>query len=298
MGLAFVNGEFVPLPEARVSPLDRAYMYGDGVFVEVPVYGGTVFGLDAHLRRLKAGLEAARIANLLSDEQWAKIFNRIIAFNGGPEQILYAQVSRGISGRGIVGFPDQIRPCVFAMGRVILEREEPSGINAITHQDVRPVLGALSCVSTFANSWLQQTAKDQGADEAILIHDGQVTDGASSAVFVVGEDFVVTPPPSDRLVGGVMRDFVLALGNENNLPMLEAQVSLDALNEAREVFVVSPWLELTPVLSIDGKPVGGGNPGPVWRKLWRVFNESREQAQLVTELLAPPDPAFLDDTPQ
>jgi D-alanine transaminase len=281
MGLVYLNGELLPLEQAQVSVLDRGFLFGDGVYEVIPVYGGRPFRLSEHLDRLENSLAAIRLANPLSRDQWARVFDGVVADVPG-NQSLYVQVTRGAGGDRNHLFPADARPTVFAMAWESKPRRpdiERDGIAAITLDDVRWLRCDVKSVALLSNVLLRQAADDAGTEESILIRDGQVTEGSSTNVFLVKAGEILTPPKTNLLLPGITRDLVLELAESEGMPFAEREVSSTELGTADEIWLSSSTREVVPVTRLDGRPVGSGSPGPVWQRMNRLFQDFKVRLQ-------------------
>ncbi len=272
--VAYLNGEFLPLDEARVPVLDRGFLLGDGVYEVIPVYHGCLFRLQAHLERLEYGLHETRIANPHDRGAWQTILEDLVRRNGGGDRSVYLQITRGVAARDHA-FPADTFPTVFAMSpplpapdpRIALE-----GVAAVTLEDIRWARCDIKTISLLGNVLLRQAAIDRGAQEAILVRDGEVTEGAASNVFIVDEEgHLLTPPMGPRLLPGITRDLVLELAEAHAIPHHERPFSEAALGRAREIWLTSSTKEILPVTRLNGEPVGDGRPGPLWRRMNDIY---------------------------
>jgi len=269
----YLNGEFVPADEARVPVLDRGFLFGDGVYELMPVYGGHAFRLNEHLARLARSLAEVSIPNPYAPARWVQILNELIERAGAGDLLVYCQVTRGVAPRDHA-FPRGIEPTVFAMtsarpnpSRAQLER----GIKAVTREDIRWQRCDIKSISLLANVLLRQQAIDAGAAESLLVRDGYVAEGAASNVFVVIDDVIVTPPNSASLLPGVTRDLILELAAANGLPHKEARIREQALHGAQEIWITSSSKEVLSVTTLDESPVGDGIPGPQWQRIYALY---------------------------
>ena len=266
------DGAFVPLSQARVHPLDRGFIYGDGVYEVIPAYGGNYLRLDAHIARLERSLAEARIANPYPAQRWADILAELLTRHGGGDASIYLQVTRGVAPRDHA-FPD-CPPTVFAMPRAlkpIPAAQVEGGLKAISLADIRWQWCQIKSISLQGAAMLRQQAIDAGADEAILHRGRWVTEGAAANVFVVINGAVVTPPPSNWLLHGITRDLVLELAAQVDLRVEERPLHLKELLAADEIWLSSSTKEVLAVTQLDGAPVGDGRPGPVWRRVWDAY---------------------------
>ncbi len=259
----YLNGEYLPLSEAKVSVLDRGFLFGDGVYEVIPAYAGRLFRLEDHIVRLNNSLAGIRLPLSYSVADWQAIFQPML--DSSKDQYIYLQVTRGYAAKRDHGFPEQIVPTVFAMcseikpfaGRV-------NGIKAVTLDDTRWQMCNIKAITLLANILLRQEALDQDCGEALLVKDGYVTEGAASNLFAVIDGVLVTPAKNHEILPGITRDVILELAATNNVAYREDVIALEQLKAASEVWVTSSTREIVPVIELDGVAVGEGKPGPVW----------------------------------
>lgn len=271
--IVYLNGEFMPLHEARVPVLDRGFIFGDGVYEVIPAYGKRLFRLDEHLDRLTGNLEATRIKNPLPESEWKKILSQLVMRNEAEDQSVYVQITRGVAKRDHA-FPVATQPTVFMMSNPLVVTDEKTfnaGVRAITLDDVRWQHCNIKAISLLPNVLLKQTAIDEGAQEAILMRDGEVTEGAASNIFIVIDGVIKTPPKSTRLLPGITRDLIVELARENNLNCIEANFSRAELAAADEIWLSSSTKEVMPIVTLNDEPVANGKPGPITRKMYEIF---------------------------
>jgi D-alanine transaminase len=276
----FLNGSFLPLEQAKVSPLDRGFLFGDGIYEVIPSYRGVPFLLDAHLERLRRSLSEIRLADPMGEAGWREMLEQLLALNPGGDRGIYLQVTRGVAPRDHA-FPAATEATVFAMVNPIQPpRPElaEQGVGAILLPDERWGRCDIKAVTLLANVLARQTAFEQGAIEAILLREGRLTEGAASNVFVVRGGVVRTPPLDRGILPGITRRFVLDLLEGQSRPVFEETVAESDLRTADEIWLTSSTKEILAVTRLDGQPVGSGRPGPVWRETLdlyqRVKNES------------------------
>ncbi len=275
----YLNGEYIPLAEAKVSVLDRGFIFGDGVYEVIPVYNRKPFRLEQHLQRLQSNLDAIRITNPFAKQQWSEIFERVINANEPAHQSLYMQITRGVAKRDHA-FPEKITPTVFVMVNPLQETDDNAfnkGISAITLDDIRWQYCNIKAIALLPNVLLKQTAIDDGAQEAILIRNGEVTEGSASNIFIVREGVIKTPPKTSFLLPGITRDLVVELAKNNGLAIEETGFTGTELQSADEIWITSSTKEVMPVLRLDDKPVGNGKPGPVTCKMFDIFQNYKNQ---------------------
>jgi D-alanine transaminase len=275
----YLNGEYLPLEEARIPVLDRGFLFGDGVYEVIPVYGGRPFRLAEHMDRLDRSLAAIRLENPLSRSAWGEVFTHVIGGAAG-DQSLYLQVTRGADGKRNHLFPAAVRPTVFAMAWEAKPRSPEiarEGVAAITLEDLRWLRCDIKSVALLGNVLLRQCAEDAGSEESILIREGRVTEGSSTNVFIVTGGEIVTPPKTNLLLPGITRDLVLELARDAALPCAEREVRREELAAAEEVWLTSSSREVVPVTRLDGRPVGQGRPGPQWRRMDGLYQDYKSR---------------------
>lgn len=277
MSKVYLNGDYLPAEEAKISVLDRGFIFGDGVYEVIPVYGGRLFRGPHHLQRLNNGLNAIRIDSPLSDERWLEILEELVRHNGGGDQSLYLQVTRGIAPREH-RFPEPITPTIFAMSNPLVEVDlsKQQGISAVTLEDNRWLRCNIKSISLLPNILLKQQAYDAEGGEALLIRDGFVTEGAASNIIIVKNETLITPPQSSHLLPGITRDLVIELCRTHNVPHELRPIPKEELAEADEVWVTSSTKEIVPVINIDDQAVGDGRVGNAWRKMTRLYRAYKQ----------------------
>lgn len=279
MADVFVNGEYHDAEQAHVSVFDRGFLLGDGVYEVIPVYHDHCFRLAGHLARLARSLAAVKMANPYSDEQWQTIFDNLIRRNGGGNQAVYMQVSRGVAMRDHT-FPDGVEPSVFAMSNpmaALPEYYHRDGVKAVTLTDTRWQRCDIKAISLLPNSLLKQEAKEAGAEEALLIRDGYLTEGAASNAYVIKDGVIYTAPASSQILSGITRDVVIELAHQHDMPVVESAVREDALMSADEVWISSSTKEVVPVTRLNDTAVGQGQPGPLWQKMNALYQQVKQK---------------------
>ncbi len=271
----YLNGEFLAPDAARVSAFDRGFIFGDGVYEVIPVFGGRLFRLPQHLARLDSSLREIRLANPLPAGEWQTIFERLVDIQGGGDLSIYLEVTRGAAPRDHA-FPPKVTPTVFAYAAPLKyppKEQVAQGITAITAPDIRWLRCDIKAIALLPNALLRQQAIDAGAAEAILLRDGLMTEGAASNIFVVKNGRAVTPPKGPLILPGVTRDLVLELALAHGVPCAEAAVSEAQLRDADEVWLTSSTKEVLAITRLDGKPVGSGRPGPLHARMLAIYRD-------------------------
>ena len=280
--LCYLNGEYLPLAQARISPLDRGFLYGDGAYEVLPVYGGRPFRLEAHCARLTRSLGELRMADPYSRSQWCDVFETLIERNRGGDQYIYWQVSRGAErGRNHAPLPD-IQRTVFAFcaplpgtAPSVLEK----GVACITAEDTRWARCDIKSVALLANVLLRQLAVDADAAETILLRNGELTEASASSVHVVTGGELRSPPNSRKILPGTTRGVVEELAARIGIPYRVAPVSEGELRGAAEIWIAAATREVQPVATLDGRAVGSGRPGPLWRRVYDEFQRWKRELQ-------------------
>lgn len=276
MTIAYLNGDFLPLEQARVSPMDRGFLFGDGVYEIIPVYKGKLFRLDQHLNRLRRSLHLIQIDFTVNTSAWEKIFNQLIEENGSGDQSAYLQITRGAAPKREHYFPANINPTLFAytMPLVLPTLESlQKGIQAITINDIRWQHCDIKSLNLLPNVLARQEAMTHQAQEAILVRDGHALEGAASNLFVVKNGVIITPPQDCHILGGITRDAILEIAQQNQIPHIEAIIPEKMLFSADEIWISSSAREISPVLKLNDQQVGDGKPGPVWSKMIKLFQQ-------------------------
>ncbi len=276
MGTVYLNGEFLPQAQAMVPAMDRGFLFGDGVYEVIPVFGGRCFRLDQHLDRLDRSLQATRIAQPLTRARWQAVFEQLIEANGGGDQAIYLQVTRGVAEVREHRFPPDLAPTVFALTRVIPTPPElpPAPIDTVIVDDIRWSRCDIKSTSLLGSVLMTQQALDAGAREAIVVRDGFIQEGASSNVFAVVDGLLWTAPVGRFILAGVTRDLVLELARKHGQPVREQPLPLTEFQRASEVWISSSTREIVPVARVDGHPVGDGSQ-PVLGQVWQWYRAFR-----------------------
>jgi D-alanine transaminase len=274
--IAFLNGTFLPLEDACVPAMDRGFLFGDGVYEVIPVYGGRLLRLAHHLKRLGNSLDAVRIGNPLSDKEWESMLTELVSRNEGADQAVYLQVTRGVAAKRDHAFPADTRPTIFAMSTSMAasaDIDSITGVTAVTLPDIRWKLCHIKAITLLPNVMLRQQAIDAGTAEAILIKDGHATEGAASNLFIVKNGLLVTPPNGPTLLPGITRDLIIELAANNAIPFREADITAAELFAAEEIWLTSSTREISPVTRLDDTVISAGKPGPLWRRMISLYQD-------------------------
>jgi D-alanine transaminase len=279
MNMVYLNGKLVAIEDAKVSVLDRGFIFGDGVYELVPVYSRVPFRLDEHLARLERSLAEVKIRNPHTRAQWRDIVYRVIDAQPFDDQGVYFQVTRGVAKRDHA-FPGGAEPTVFMMSnplvnppRELVER----GSAAVSAVDNRWLRCDIKSISLIGNVLLRQLSADAGAVETILFRDGKLTEASASNVFIVKRGMIVSPPKSALILPGITYDVIAELAEASGLPMRFREVSEAEVRAADEVWVSSSSKEVLAIVTLDGKPIADGRPGPVFRRMYHLYQDFKQK---------------------
>ena len=273
----FLNGRFLPLAEAGISPLDRGFLYGDGVYELIPVYSRRAFRIDEHILRLQATLDGIKLANPLSADGWKAVVLKLIETAPWEDQSIYLQVTRGADDKRDHAFPPlSVPPTAFAFSSPLVTTPpevRATGVAAITVPDLRWSRCDLKVVSLLANILARQQAVEQGCAEALLIRDGFMKEGAASNIFVVKNGVLFAPPKTHLMLPGITYDVILELAERHGQPVKIAEIEETELRAADEVWMTSSTKEILAITTLDGNPVGSGKPGPLGERMWQWYQD-------------------------
>jgi D-alanine transaminase len=273
----YLNGKFLPLDEAKVSVLDRGFIYGDGVYELVPVYQRQPYRLRPHLARLQHSLDGIRLANPHRDAEWEAIIHDLIAMQPFDDQGVYLQITRGAAKRDHA-FPPNAIPTVFMMSNPlpVLSREQiEGGVAVVTAADERWLRCDLKTVSLLGNVLARQFAVDHGAVETVMFRDGYLSEASASNVLIVNDGKIAAPPKDHLILPGITYDAALELAHEGGLAFTIRPITKQEALSADEMWLSSSTKEVLAVTTLDGRPFGSGKPGPVYRRMYALFQESK-----------------------
>lgn len=275
--ILYLNGEYVPPAEAKISVFDRGFMFGDGVYEVIPVYSGMLLRGRAHLARLQSSLDELDIANPLSMAQWMEIFTTLILQHyASSDNVIYIQVTRGTMAKRDHGWSDELVPNVLVTCRTqtyVPQDTQTLGERAVTLADTRWSNAHIKTTNLLPNTLLLQKARSMGANEAILIRDNYAIEGTQSNLFIVNDDIIVTPPKSNHMLGGITREIVLDICQKNKIICREKDITEDELHEADEIWMSSSSREIVPISALNQHAVGKGKPGQMWLQMIQLYQE-------------------------
>lgn len=283
--LCYLNGAYKPLSQAQVSVLDRGFLFGDGIYDVVPVYGRKLFRFDEHMARLNRSLAKIRIVNPHTNEQWLERCRKLVAAlaetEGADDQVVYIQVTRGVAPRDHA-MPEGIAPTVFMMSNPMkppTAEQRHGGVACTTARDFRWERGDIKSISLLGNVLARQLSADHGAVETILFRDGWLTEAAACNVWIVKDGAFLGPPKSEHVLEGIRVDLLHELCEEEGIAYNLKPISEADVLSADEVILSSATKEVLPVTKLDGEPVGHGalrgKPGPVYARLYEAYQRAK-----------------------
>ena len=278
--IVYLNGSFLPLPDAKVSVLDRGFIFGDGVYELVPVYAREPFRLPHHLARLQRSLDGIGLPNPHTNGEWEAILRDLVARQPFADQGVYFQVTRGVAKRDHT-FPQGVPPTVFMMSNPLASptREQVErGVAVVTAEDNRWHRCDLKTISLLGNVLMRQFAAERGAVETVMFRDGFLTEASASNVLVVIGGTIVVPPKDNLILPGITYDAAVEFAGEAGVPVVTRPVPKEEALHADEMWLTSSTKEVLAVTTVDGKPFAGGTPGPVFRRIWDVFQKRKPRA--------------------
>lgn len=272
MAIAYLNGQWMPPSEAKVSVFDRGFMFGDGVYEVMPVYDGRIFTKAQHLVRLARSQTEIGLAPVMSAEAWSTLLVEAVEKSGEAQALIYIQVTRGAATERSHVYPDSpptVLLTVTAFQPKTVAEIQPLKVE--TAEDIRWHRADIKVTSLIANGMIKNRALANGYDDAIMIRGDKVTEGTASNVFIVADGEIVTPPKSQWLLHGITRDEMIRVAVEAGLPLREADFGETQLRAASEIWLSSTGLELVPVGQVNDHLIGDGLPGPIWRQVFEGF---------------------------
>ncbi len=278
--LVFLNGKFIEKSHAKISVLDRGFLFGDAIYEVIPVYQSTPFRLEQHLQRLDLCLTQVKIPNPYQQNKWQQIIKQLLSYHNIKNSSIYIQITRGISENRQHIDSKNIQPSVLIMLNAATttnkKQRELDTISALLLEDIRWQYCHIKTTSLLANILLRQQAQSIGGQEAILHRGEQVTEGATSNIFIVKNNIIMTPIKDSYILGGITRDLIIELAKKNGLTVQETQVTVKQLYQADEVWLSSSTREISPVGQINDKMINKGLVGPVAKQLHCAFQEFKQ----------------------
>lgn len=283
MNIVYLNGEYLPLEHACISPLDRGFLFGDGVYEIIVAHNGKLFASREHLLRLQESLKAIKLPIKVGIKTWEDIFIELIKRNKAEnkDKYIYLQITRGADKKRTHIFPKgRVKPTVFVMlgdAHFPSYQELCKGYAAITCKDIRWSYCNVKAITLLANVLASQEAEINDATETIFIHDGYAVEGSNSNLFIVKDNVLMTPPKSKRLLGGITRELILKLAKQLKISCKVCNIAKQELFDADEVWVTSAARDVMPIVKLDKKLINKGKVGPVWQKVQKAYREFKEK---------------------
>jgi len=278
--IVYLNGAYMPGEDAKISVLDRGFVFGDGVYELIPIYGRRPFRLAQHLARLQRSLDGIRLANPHTSAEWTSIISELIARQPFDDQGVYFQVTRGVAKRDHT-FPQDAAPTVFMMSNPLASpsaQQVERGVAVVTAEDNRWRRCDLKTISLIGNVLMRQLAADAGAVETVMFRDGWLTEASASNVLIVTGGTIVAPPKDNLILPGITYDATEEFARAAGLPFEMRAVSKAEALAADEMWLSSSTKEVLAVTTLDGAPFAGGVPGPLFRAMHAIFQRQKRVA--------------------
>lgn len=282
MTIAFLNGSYMPLEEARISPMDRGFLFGDGIYEVIPSYDGKMVGFGPHIARMQEGLAAVEIKLDWNEDQWRDLCVSLCEKNGNGNLGIYLHVTRGADSKRHHAYPEGLEPTVFAYGFEIAEPPIPDRnlvkpYTCSTGHDLRWDRCNIKSISLLGNVMHFQQGYSKGDGEILLYNtNNELTECGACNAYIVKDGVVITPPLDFQILPGITRQLILkVLHEDGTIPVEERIISMDEVWDADEIWISSSSKEIAPVVKLDGKPVGDGKVGPVWEKAARLYTAGK-----------------------
>jgi len=281
MSTVFLNGDYLPMEEARISPMDRGFLFGDGIYEVLPSYQGRMIGFDLHMTRMNNGMASIGIELGWDNARWRELCDTLINANGGGNLALYLQVSRGADTRRFHAYPENVTPTVFAFTFEIpaepVADKSRVAYRVVTDRDLRWERCHIKSTALLGNVLHFQQGYQQGADETLLFNErDELTEASACNAYIVKNGVVITPPLDNHKLPGITRYILLdLLRKDGRIPVEERVVTKDEVYNADEVWVTSSSKEVVPVIAVDGKAIGNGEIGDVWLMAQQIYSAGK-----------------------
>lgn len=272
----YLNGQFMPIEEAKIPVLDRGFIFGDGVYEVIPAYSRRPFRLAEHLRRLQHSLDGIRLPNPHTEAEWGALFREMIARINAEDQYIYLHITRGVARRDHAFPKPPPAPTIFMMSNPLLTPPAEllaTGVSAVSAPDNRWLRCDIKAISLLPNVLLRQMAVDAGCTETIMVRDGFLTEGAASNIFVVKNGKLLAPPKDNLMLPGITYDVVLEIARDAHIPHEVRKVAASEVFGADELLLTSSTKEVLAITTLDGKPVGSGKPGAMFTQLHKLYQD-------------------------
>ena len=271
----YLNGDFLPIEEAKISPLDRGFIFGDGVYEVIPFYAGRGLRMREHLKRLQRSLDELEIDNPCTIEQWEASITSLIEKNGGGNVGVYIQVTRGVAKRDFPP-PKGLKQTVFMMVNPLATPKPEiyiKGISCVSLDDNRWLKCHIKSVALLGAVLLKHESNQGGYDEAVLFRDGYLTESSASNIAAVKSGVILCPPMDNLILPGITYELMIELARKNKLPLEIRRVPRRQVKTADELWIMSSTKEVVPIVKLDDKPIGSGEPGPIFKQMHQLFQD-------------------------
>ncbi|BBB64659.1 cytochrome c550 [Undibacterium sp. YM2] len=276
--LVYLNGEMTPLSEAKIPVLDRGFIFGDGIYEVIPVYGRKMFRADQHLARLFRSLAAIGITNPHSKEEWLALIAKVMAAHDADDQMVYLQVTRGVAKRAHAFPKDEITPTVFIMTNPIVlptATARENGVACVSMEDKRWLRCEIKSISLLGNVLAAQNAAENGVTESIQFRDGYLTEASASNVWIVKDGVLMGPPKDNLILEGIRYGLIEELCAANNIKLEARRITREEVFAADEVMLSSATKEVLAVVKLDDTVIGDGKPGAVYHQLYAAYQVAK-----------------------
>ncbi len=282
MSTVYLNGEFMPMAEARISPMDRGFLFGDGIYEVIPSYDGKLVGFGPHIERMNQGMDLIGIKFGYSEADWREVCEALIEKNGSGNLGIYLHVSRGTDSRRHHAYPENVEPTVYAFAfeipaAPVADREKVKPYKVSSTEDLRWQRCNIKSTALLGNVMHFQQGHAAGHNEIILFNaNNEMTEGSACNAYIVKDGVVITPPLDNQILPGITRLMLLdILRKDGSIKIEERVVTMDEVRNADEIWLTSSSKEIAPVTELDGKPVGDGQVGPVWEKAQTLYTAQK-----------------------
>lgn len=278
--IVYLNGAMTPIADAKVSVLDRGFLFGDGIYEVIPLYGRRMFRASQHMARLFRSLDAIAIPNPHTEVEWMALIADVVAAHPANDQMVYLQVTRGVAKRGHA-FPAQVTPTVFIMTNPLVlpsPAVRAAGVSCVSMEDLRWLHCEIKSVSLLGNVLAAQNAVEHDAVESIQFRDGFLTEASSSNVWIVRDGILLGPPKDNLILEGIRYGLIQELCAAGGIPFEARRITRAEVESAQEILLSSATKEVLPVVQIDGQAIGNGRPGPIYSKLYEAYQAAKVAA--------------------
>lgn len=282
MSIVFLNNTFLPMEEAKISPMDRGFLFGDGIYEVIPSYQGKLVGFAPHIERMNNGMKEIGINFDWSLQQWRDLANTLIEKNQGDNLGIYLHVSRGTDSKRFHAYPDNVAPTVFAFAfeipaAPVADKTQAKPYKVSTTRDLRWERCHIKSTALLGNVMHFQHGYERGANETLLFNaNNELTEASACNAYIVKDGVIITPPLDNQILPGITRFMLLdILKKDGSLKVEERVVTMDEVFDADEVWVTSSSKEIAPIVEVDGKPVGNGEVGDVWQAAQKLYSAGK-----------------------